>query len=404
MKQLQGIEGRLSINDLTKVSDLIYFDGPLLSHYVHKSGENYLSYWVDCDDKFQRWLVFKVGITSLQQYVDKRLSLFNVISQLDDGFVYLIDIDECGNATQPTIIFLDQLPDDYFPYEDSYYDFSLERASDVKSLSLANNSGLFEIHFTGADVKYGNMPFDKYTKCLQKIEDLRHCCASSYITKVKTSESYKKLKTKDRSKLLKELCLNTNFQYVYSLAGSVRVLLRPQNLQSSFEQTSADAFAAELIRLFKSGFDVEKLREYAIEYGQDALIKFNELLKILLKCNINLELTWTNANQNIYVRQSINKTENKQILTNLSLSIENVQEETLKGRFYLLNTKTGTFAFEVSDDRNLKINGRFDESIIDVIQTLSFEQIYEITVEKKVLKSLTNTNKITNTIVELNSI
>lgn len=123
MKQLQGIEGRLSINDLTKVSDLIYFDGPLLSHYVHKSGENYLSYWVDCDDKFQRWLVFKVGITSLQQYVDKRLSLFNVISQLDDGFVYLIDIDECGNATQPTIIFLDQLPDDYFPYEDSYYDF-----------------------------------------------------------------------------------------------------------------------------------------------------------------------------------------------------------------------------------------------------------------------------------------
>lgn len=117
-----------------------------------------------------------------------------------------------------------------------------------------------------------------------------------------------------------------------------------------------------------------------------------------------MELTWTNANQNIYVRQSINKTENKQILTNLSLSIENVQEETLKGRFYLLNTKTGTFAFEVSDDRNLKINGRFDESIIDVIQTLSFEQIYEITVEKKVLKSLTNTNKITNTIVELNSI
>lgn len=105
MKQLQGIEGRLSINDLTKVSDLIYFDGPLLSHYVHKSGENYLSYWVDCDDKFQRWLVFKVGITSLQQYVDKRLSLFNVISQLDDGFVYLIDIDECGNSTQPTIIF-----------------------------------------------------------------------------------------------------------------------------------------------------------------------------------------------------------------------------------------------------------------------------------------------------------
>ena len=67
MIKLQGIEGCLSIVELTKVSDLIYFDGPFLSHYVHKSGDNYLSYWVDCDDEFQRWLVFRVGITSLQK-------------------------------------------------------------------------------------------------------------------------------------------------------------------------------------------------------------------------------------------------------------------------------------------------------------------------------------------------
>lgn len=72
MIQLQGIEGCLSIVELTKVSDLIYFDGPFLSHYVHKSGDNYLSYWVDCDGEFQRWLVFRVGITSLQKYVDKK--------------------------------------------------------------------------------------------------------------------------------------------------------------------------------------------------------------------------------------------------------------------------------------------------------------------------------------------
>lgn len=403
MIKLQGIEGRLSVTELTKVSDLIYYDGPFLSHYVHKSGENYLSYWVDCDDKFQRWLVFKVGLTSLQQYVDKRLSLLNLIRQLDDGFVYLVDVDEDGISTQPIILFFNQLPNNYFPEENSYYNFSLERESDVESLSLASNSGIFEIHFSGADVKYGNMPFEKYTKCLQKIEELRLCCASSYIKKVKASDFYKHLKQDDKKKMLNELCLNTHFQYVYSLAGSVRVLLRPQNLQISFEQTSADDFAKELIRLFKSGLDVDKLREYAMEYGQDALIKFNNLLEILLKNNINLEVSWTNANQNLYDRQRIYKTENKQMLANLSHSIENKQEETLKGRFYLLNTKTGYFAFEVFDD-NVNITGKFDESISDIIQTLSFEQIYEITVEKTIQKSLTNTNKITYTIVDINPI
>ena len=91
------------------------------------------------------------------------------------------------------------------------------------------------------------------------------------------------------------------------------------------------------------------------------------------------------------------------MLANLSHSIENKQEEILKGRFYLLNTKTGYFAFEVFDD-NVNITGKFDESISDIILTLSFEQIYEITVEKTIQKSLTNTNKITYTIVDINPI
>ena len=395
MIQLQGIEGSLSIVELTKVSDLIYFDGPFLSHYIHKSGDNYLAYWVDCDNEFQRWLVFRVGITSLQKYVDKRMSLLDVIKQLDDGLIYLVDVDVDGKTTTPKILFLNQLPDDYLPEADSYYDFSVE------SLSLANNCGLLEIHFSGSDVKYGNMPFDKYTKCLQKIEDLRQCCANSFIKKVKASETYKRLKSEDKGRVLDELRLNTNFQYVYSLAGSVRVLLRPQNLQISFEQTSADDFAKELIRLFKSGFDVEQLREYAREYGQEALGKFNELLDLLLKNKVDLEISWTNTKQNVYVGQKIYKTDKKRILDNLSQSIETTQELSFQGRFYSLNTKNGRFSFESIGDEVVDISGKFDENIIGIIQTLTFEQTYEITVERKIQNELTKTHKPTDTIIDI---
>ena len=401
MIKLQGIEGCLSIVELTKVSDLIYFDGPFLSHYVHKSGDNYLSYWVDCDDEFQRWLVFRVGITLLQKYVDKKMSLLDVLRQLDDGFVYLVDVDVDGQTTKPEILFLNQLPDDYLPEADSYYDLSFERKSDVESLSLANKSGMFEIHFTGADVKYGNMPFDKYTKCLQKIDDLRQCCANGFIKKVKTSDSYKRLKSEDKGRVLDELRLNTSFQYVYSLAGSVRVLLRPQNPQTSFEQTSADDFAKELIRLFKSGFDVEQLREYAREYGQETLVKFNDLLDLLLKNKVDLEMSWTNAKQNVYFEQKIYKTDKKRILDNLSQSIETTSELPFQGHFYSLNTKNGRFSFESIGDDVLEISGKFDENLISIIQTLNFEQTYEITVERKIQKGLTKTHKPTDTIIDI---
>lgn len=384
MIKLRGIEGKFSTNDLRKVADLIYFDGPFLSHYVSKFGDNYLSYWVDCDENNQRWLVFRVGINSLQNYVNKKKSLYELIKEVDDGFVYAIDISEDGSQSVPLMVFLADIPDEYLPTADSYFDFSYEKESDVAALSMTEQCGLFEIHFTGADVKYGTMPFEKYTKCLLKVEELRQSCAKSFIKKIKASENFKKLDSKKQSQKLNDLFLDTNFEYVYSLAGSVRVLLRPQNLQVSFTETSADDFARELIRLFKSGYSESELRKYAQEYGQEALVKFNELLQLLKKNKVNIAVSWTNANQHIQEGQKIEEKDKQYIIDNLAKSIERTEDMTLKGKFYSLNTRTGSFAFESIDDEKLSISGKFDDTILDRIQTLTFEQVYEITVEKRI--------------------
>lgn len=392
MIQLRGIESKFPTNDLRKVADLIYFDGPFLSHYVSKSGDNYLSYWVDCDENNQRWLVFRVGINSLQNYVNKKKSLYELIKGVDDGFVYAVDISEDGTQSVPLMTFLADIPDEYLPTADSYFDFSYEKESDVAALSMTEQCGLFEIHFTGSDVKYGTMPFEKYTKCLLKVEELRQSCAKSFIKKIKSSENFKKLDSKKQNQKLNELFLDTNFEYVYSLAGSVRVLLRPQNLQVSFTETSADDFARELIRLFKSGYSETELRKYAEEYGQEALVKFNELLQLLKKNKVNIAVSWTNANQHIQEGQKIEEKDKQHIIENLAKSIEQTEDMTIKGKFYLLNTRTGSFAFESIDDEKLSISGKFDDTILDRIQSFTFEQVYEIIVEKRIYIGFTKSH------------
>lgn len=47
MKTINGFSINFDFSKLIKVADLIYHDGPLLSHYVSNKGENYLFYWVD---------------------------------------------------------------------------------------------------------------------------------------------------------------------------------------------------------------------------------------------------------------------------------------------------------------------------------------------------------------------
>ena len=52
-------------------------------------------------------------------------------------------------------------------------------------------------------------------------------------------------------------------------------------------------------------------------------------------------------------------------------------------------------------DDVLEISGKFDENLISIIQTLNFEQTYEITVERKIQKGLTKTHKPTDTIIDI---
>ena len=52
MKTINGFSINFDFSKLIKVADLIYYDGPLLSHYVSNKGENYLFYWVDVDNEY----------------------------------------------------------------------------------------------------------------------------------------------------------------------------------------------------------------------------------------------------------------------------------------------------------------------------------------------------------------
>ena len=112
-------------------------------------------------------------------------------------------------------------------------------------------------------------------------------------------------------------------------------------------------------------------------------------------------MSWTNAKQNVYFEQKIYKTDKKRILDNLSQSIETTSELPFQGHFYSLNTKNGRFSFESIGDDVLEISGKFDENLISIIQTLNFEQTYEITVERKIQKGLTKTHKPTDTIIDI---
>lgn len=93
MEEVNGILlNSFPLKELIKVSDLIYFDGPLLSHFQTKNKDNYLFYWVDVNETHNRWLILRTSLDKLQAFVGKKISLLELVQHPDDNFLYKVDI------------------------------------------------------------------------------------------------------------------------------------------------------------------------------------------------------------------------------------------------------------------------------------------------------------------------
>jgi len=401
MKPIVGIDIDFDFGKLIKVSDLIYFDGPLLSHYTSERGDNYLYYWVDVDDTYNRWLIIRTDILSIQQYLDKKNPLYSIVSNPNDGFVYAVDIDSDAVYHNVKVIKINDLPENYLPSPESYYDFELNDDIDLAAISRKHSSGIFELHIDGVNVKYGSIPLNKFAPIMLMVEDIRKSMSSKYIKQKKSL-----IADKDTQRNIgRTLALDTQYEYIYSLAGSIRIILKPLNTQtqlSSFGETFADNFAGEMINLFKSGHKKESLIAYSELYDKNVIKKYNDFVNYLNKENLSFGLKWHNSVSNISIKENITLGDTKKILNNLSdFEFDKNEEIQLDARFYSLNVKTGSYSLESAEGDDFKSTGFLDGERKKIADTISFNKTYKVIIDRKMSEQVGSKEKTKDTLTSL---
>ena len=134
MRTIKGYNIDYDFSGFRKIADLIYFEGPLLSHYVSSKGDDYLFYWVDRDDSDNRWLVLRVSLANLQKYVGGEISLRELIESPNDGYLYTVDVNNDVNYHDVKLVQPSALPEEYLPEADSYYAFVPIPVNDAEEL------------------------------------------------------------------------------------------------------------------------------------------------------------------------------------------------------------------------------------------------------------------------------
>jgi hypothetical protein len=125
MRDLVGYKlDTLPFDGLQRISNVIEFEGPLLSHYRDSFNKNYLFYWVEADENHNRWLVWEIDIDSFYLYLAQEISLRNLFPNSSDN-IFIVDINAKAVYERVLMTYAATTPEEYFPEIDSFFHFDI---------------------------------------------------------------------------------------------------------------------------------------------------------------------------------------------------------------------------------------------------------------------------------------
>jgi len=110
-------------DDLIRVGDLVYFEGPLLTLFEDsKSDDLYLYDWADRNGEYNRWLIYLATPELLWKFIQQNISYQNFLyTAINKGF-YIVDVNRNLEHHHTKFVEYKDLPAAYQPNEKSYFD------------------------------------------------------------------------------------------------------------------------------------------------------------------------------------------------------------------------------------------------------------------------------------------
>lgn len=380
-----------SLPKMIKIKDLIYFDGPLLSHFETIYNENFLFYWVDANQDFNRWLIFRTSEKLLDNYIEKKKSLFELISDENIGNFYKIDIDNNLNHNNLSIVEFKDIPESYLPEKNSFYSFeSINSDDELKHISEKQNVGILQAYYNeSSKIGKGTIELDILAESLNDFSKINKGIRKAFIEKERAN--FNKTKSKNSHNKFNEQAIlqASSFHYFGNTSRSFGALFKPASQQSNFPNLISleDRYVEFLINFFQSSTVKDDFISYIKDIDKSVIDNYKKLLNIIKKSKIQFNLNYQNSTSNFNTSKKISYSLAGDILNNINdLVYDNSKDVYLTGRFTALNLKTGHYTFEsVNDDQKLiEIStGYLDNDRRKMSWEIKWEKLYNVVVTRK---------------------
>ncbi len=408
MKILKGFKLKdFPFENLKKIGDLIFFDGPLMSVFVDDSDCIFIFDWADSDDENNRWLVYEISIEKLTQYLYKKISHYQLISSPEKEIIISVDID--NNLDKKNIFALSpfNLPSEYLPKHDILHQdeespdllliknyFKLNDSSiqhievqkkslyDIIDESNKNNSEILNLHLRSSveGIKYGKI----YSSILGSILVNFHKLSENMAIHLFDDRKNKQIEGRRKHGELKQIKGYGEFEYLYAKAASFSIFLKPISTQTNLfsEVTSSEFLIKNIFKLFEKSNKKESLQSIKEEYDKDVMNSYKSFLDNIKTKELDIGIQWGNAEKNDKLITNVDYKRASKILNDFKeLELEDSTELVFKGKFKALDTTNSTYKFETLDGEI--ILGKFSETLSEGMFSFNLIDLYKITLNRQ---------------------
>ena len=383
-----------SLPKMVKIKDLIYFDGPLLSHFQSDYAEDYLFYWVDRDNEYNRWLVFRTSQKLIELYLQKSKSLFDLIADKNIGTVYKVDIDNDLKFNNLSIIEFNNIPNSYLPDSNSYYNFTTKPSQDkLKEISVNENTGILQAYYNeSSKIGKGYIDLEILGASLNDFSNINKGIRKAFIQKEKAHFNKSKVRgISDNTAKFDESALiqASSFFYFGHTAASFGVLFKPASMQSNLPNIISleDRYMEFFVGFFKDSENKKTFIENIKLIDKSVIDSYKKLLSTIRKSKIQFNINYQNSTSNFNISKEISFSEANNILNIIDdLEYDESKDIYLTGRFTALNLKTGHYNFEtVSKEDKLAENssGYLDQDRKEMSWQIKWNKLYNVVISRK---------------------
>jgi hypothetical protein len=403
LNKINGFDIKELPFSLERVGDLMFYEGPLMSILKDNLGNAYLQDWVDSDEKNNRWLIYQISLSQLNDYITNKTSHFSLVNNPTNDIVFVVDKNSKGIIEKCLVCSPNRLPYEYLP--DTNIEFEKEDSRGLKNIieffeldslikktdskvfdilkeAKKSNEELINIHIKSSNrkVSYGKIYSSILGKILLNYSNLNSATALNiYDNTAKIPKEDRPRRKKGELNNIKQL---GELEFVYAKAASFSVFLRPISKQTELfdNQTSSEKITQTIFNLFEASKDLDKLNEYKSTLNEGMLNSYNTFLKEIKEDDISINVQYANPENELIIKDSFSSSSAKTILNNLnSLEFENTKDIKIKGNFKALDSISKTFKIESFDGD--VYSGKFSKQLEQGIFKFNLQDYYQVTVQ-----------------------